>query len=233
MRLLMRILHGRVADWRTEMATDGGVGWRDPASRCLRLLALPAAGVVLLGGGCSSPSTTRTSTPAASVPSAAATVSTPASTATPAASATPTVSATGYKDATYEIEGKRVQLVSGVSEVEAAPGSASKIVTRYFGNEATGDLNGDGLMDMVFLLTQTSGGSGTFFYAVVALRTATGWTGTNAVLLGDRVAPQTTEVRGTQVLVNYAERKPEEPMTSRPSVGVTKRLSVVGGRLSE
>ena len=178
-----------------------------------------------------------TSTP---TPSAAATTASPTATAAPAQTSTaaPTatasaVSPTGYKDATYEVGGKPVTLKNGLSVVEAAPGSASKITTTYFGNEAQADLNGDGLVDVAFLLTQSTGGSGTFFYSVVALRTADGWKGTNAVLLGDRIAPQVTNISGTTILVNYADRNPGEPMTTRPSLGVTKRLSIVNGRLSE
>jgi len=53
------------------------------------------------------------------------------------------------RDATYIIEGKPVTLVNGYSEVELAPPSASKTVTKYFGNEARGDLNGDGLEDFI------------------------------------------------------------------------------------
>jgi len=49
-----------------------------------------------------------------------------------------------YKNTTYVIDDKPVTLVNGVSEVEVAPGSTSKVVTRYFGNDAKGDLNGDG-----------------------------------------------------------------------------------------
>ncbi len=155
--------------------------------------------------------------------------------ATPAGTSvagSPTAAATGYKDASYEVEGKVVQLVGGVSQVPAAPGSAAMVVTKYFGNDATGDLNGDGQADVAFIITQNSGGSGTFFYVVVALKTATGWTGTNAVLIGDRIAPQTTLVSGGQVTVNYADRKPGEPMTTQPSVGVSKYLKVVGGKLA-
>ena len=69
-------------------------------------------------------------------------------------------------------------------------GSASKIVTRTFGNEATDDLNGDGKPDAALLLTQESGASGTFFYVVAALQTENGPVGTNAIFLGDRIAPQ-------------------------------------------
>lgn len=127
--------------------------------------------------------------------------------------------ATDYKNATYMISGQPVTLVNGYAEVAVAPGSASKIVTQYFGNEAMGDLNGDGVADVGFILTQSSGGSGTFFYAVAAIKTVDGYRGTDAVLLGDRIAPQPTEIRDGKLLLNYAERASGESFAVRPSFG--------------
>ena len=139
------------------------------------------------------------------------------------------VSVGDYKNATYIIEGQSVTLVGGVSETEAAPGSATKIITRYFGNEVKHDLNDDGREDVVFLLTQETGGSGTFFYVVAALNTEGGYVGSHALFLGDRIAPQTTEIdegkttngtdRQNVIVVNYATRLPGEPFTTSPSLG--------------
>jgi hypothetical protein len=137
------------------------------------------------------------------------------------------------QNATYIIENIAVKLNNGRLETEISPGSASKTVTQYFGNEAKADLNGDGLVDSVFLLTQNNGGSGTFFYVVAALATDEGYKGTNAVLLGDRIAPQTTEIRDGEIIVNYAERNLGEDMTSQPSVGVSKYLKLEEGKLVE
>jgi hypothetical protein len=140
----------------------------------------------------------------------------------------------GYKDISYEIDGQIVLLRNGVAETEIAPGSASKSVTRYFGNEARGDFNGDGSEDVAFLLTQNNGGSGTFYYVVAALKKpGGGYTGTNAVLLGDRIAPQTTEFKNNEIIVNYADRKSGDAMTMPPSVGVSKYLKVDGAKLIE
>lgn len=125
-----------------------------------------------------------------------------------------------YKDATYTIGENSVTLKDGVAETEAAPGSNTKTVTRYFGNEVKYDFDGDGREDIAFLLTQESGGSGTFFYAVAALNTKNGYIGSQAFFLGDRIAPQTTELRpGGVILVNYADRNPGEAFTVRPSLG--------------
>lgn len=124
------------------------------------------------------------------------------------------------KNGTYSIDGQSVTLKNGVSEVEAAHGSASKIITRYFGNEVKHDFDKDGREDSAFLITQETGGSGTFFYVVAALNTANGIVGSHALFLGDRIAPQTTEMgKGDVIVVNYADRKPNESFAVRPSVG--------------
>jgi hypothetical protein len=139
----------------------------------------------------------------------------------------------GYKNISYQIEGQQVTLKNGVVETEIVPGSASKSVTTYFGNEVFADFNEDGLQDVAFLLTQNNGGSGTFYYIVGAIKNGEIYTGTNAILLGDRIAPQTTEFKEGMVIVNYADRKIDEPMTTEPSIGVSRYFKVEGGKLIE
>jgi len=138
-----------------------------------------------------------------------------------------------YKNGTYLVENTPVMFVNGRAEMETAPGSASKLVTQYFGNEASGDLNGDGVPDVAFLLTRSGGGSGTFYYVVAAIKTINGYQGTNAVLLGDRVAPQSTQIENEKIIVNYADRAAGEPMTARPSVGKSMFLVFDGESLSQ
>lgn len=139
---------------------------------------------------------------------------------------------TSPKDATYRINGQVVTLVDGFAETEAAPGSASKIVTRYFGNEVKTDLDGDHVEDVAFILTQKTGGSGVFYYAVGAVMTKDGYVGTDGYLLGDRIAPQSTNIsqnpRHKEVVVfNYVDRAPNEPMTAAPSIGKSVYLKLV------
>lgn len=130
-----------------------------------------------------------------------------------------------HKNATYRIDGEKIPLFNGVSEIEIVPGGASKKVTRYFGNELRTDLNNDGQEDVVFLLTQTQGGSGTFFYVVAALKTNKGYVGSDAVLLGDRIAPQNIELTSPYtVVVNYADRAQDESFAVAPSIGKSIKL---------
>lgn len=134
------------------------------------------------------------------------------------------IGAMSPKDATYVIDGQSVTLSNGLSETPAAPGSASKVVTQYFGNEVTHDFNGDGRLDSAFILTQNTGGSGTFYYVVAALNMPNGYVGSSGLLLGDRIAPQTTEMSQDPsspnvIVVNYADRAPGESFVVAPSVG--------------
>jgi hypothetical protein len=121
-----------------------------------------------------------------------------------------------YKDIEYIIEGKKVILGGEV---------------RYFGNQLITDLNEDGRDDVVFLVTHEPGGSGTFYYVVAALNTDNGYIGSDGYLLGDRIAPQTTEVSRNPrhknvIVVNYADRGRGEPMTSQPSMGKSAYLKL-------
>ena len=136
-----------------------------------------------------------------------------------------------YRNISYMVDDEEVRLVDGVAEKETAPGSATKTVTRYFGNEFNTDLDGDGRDDVVFLITQETGGNGVFFFVVAALNTVDGYRGSDGYLLGDRIAPQSiyqsTNPRHVRVIVaNYADRALGEPMTAAPSVGKSVYLKL-------
>lgn len=135
-----------------------------------------------------------------------------------------------YKNISYIIDGNNVKLENGYSETEI-PQSSLKTITRYFGNDLITDLNNDSRDDVVFLITQQTGGSGTFYYAVSALNTEKGYIGSDGYYLGDRIAPQT--INNSQnpkhknvIVVNYADRKDGEPMTKQPSVGKSAYLKL-------
>ena len=104
-------------------------------------------------------------------------------------------------NATYIIEGDEFTLVDGKAEKEIVPGAASKIRINVFEANTKGDVNEDGLDDTVVLLTYNAGGSGTFYYVAVALAGDNKCNGTNAVLLGDRIAPQTTNFMNGEIIV--------------------------------
>ncbi|MGD8716650.1 MAG: Gmad2 immunoglobulin-like domain-containing protein, partial [Desulfobacterales bacterium] len=118
----------------------------------------------------------------------------------------------------YRIDGKEVDLINGRSEKEAAPGSVSKITTAVLGNPAVGDLNDDGRQDAALILFQNSGGTGTFIYAAAAINRNDGYHGTNAEFLGDRITVDRVSIRNGVIVVEYRDRRSNEPMAAKPSV---------------
>jgi len=139
----------------------------------------------------------------------------------------------GSRNGTYFINGEQIILKNGYAETDIVPGGVFKEITRYFGNDVQADLNNDDIGDSAFLLTQNNGGSGTFYYVAAFISEDNKFTGTNAIFIGDRIAPQSTEFRDGMIIVNYADRKVEESYTTAPSVGVSKYYKVINNKLIE
>jgi hypothetical protein len=132
------------------------------------------------------------------------------------------------QNATYIIEGRRVSLVNG----NAQQGGNT---IQLFGTPTVGDLNGDGVSDAGVILVVSGSESEIYYYAAAALNNPTTYTyeGTNAIFLGDRIAPQTNTITNQTYIVNYADRSEGESMTVQPSVGVSKYFIVENNTLVE
>ncbi len=104
-------------------------------------------------------------------------------------------------NATFDIDGRLVTLVDGIS-IETQDDSSSLVSTSLFEIGAEADVDRDGRADKVVLLTQNFGGSGTFYYVAVALHTPEGYVGSNSILLGDRIGPQSVHVTNDIIEVN-------------------------------
>lgn len=103
----------------------------------------------------------------------------------------------------------------------------------YFGNEIIKDINNDGKDDIVFILKQNSDGSGIFYYATSAISNKNEYVGTNSIFLGDRIAPQSTEYNDNKIVINYADREMDKPMTTQPSIAVSRFFNIINSRLVE
>lgn len=138
-----------------------------------------------------------------------------------------------YKNLTYTIDGRQVTLVDGVSTVHdaPAPGLESTLTVQYFGFDAEGDINEDGVSDISFLITQEGVGDEVLHYLVSAIRTDSGYVGTNAVLIGDRIIVESVTVTNGIVVVEYVDRGPDEPMTVPPSRNRSQAFAVMGTEL--
>ena len=124
----------------------------------------------------------------------------------------------GPLNATYTVGGQTIALVDGYAELPAAPGSSQKITTGVWGAPERADLNGDSREDAALILIQDSGGSGTFYFVVAAIREDDGYRGTSSVFLGDRIEPRTIGIVDNRISVKFLDRAPGEAFATPPSV---------------
>jgi hypothetical protein len=134
-------------------------------------------------------------------------------------------------DATYEIEGDEIPLRDGFYERTVVPGSAAKISVAVFEAPVYGDLDADDTTDAAVILVYQGGGSGTFYYLAAAMNQAGEVRGTNAVLLGDRIIPQSVSIQNRAIVVRFLDRGPDDAMAATPDRSVTEYAYVDAGRL--
>lgn len=125
---------------------------------------------------------------------------------------------------TYFIEGQEIKLINGLAENISSVEGSSQGTVRSFGEPILGDINYDEVEDAVIILSYDAGGSGTFYYVVAAINDQGKYYGTNAVLLGDRVAIQNINIENKIIIANYLDRLANEEMTAQPSVGVSRYI---------
>lgn len=124
----------------------------------------------------------------------------------------------------YVIDGEIFTLTDGSAQRAITAESASKTSVMIHGEPAFGDIDGDGDADAVLILVKDSGGSGTFYYGALAVKSGAGYRGTDAVLLGDRVAVQEYGISNNRARIRYAVRAPGEPFSAAASTD--KRLDL-------
>jgi hypothetical protein len=131
----------------------------------------------------------------------------------------------------YTVEGNKIALHNGRSEIAIRPDTATRARTFITGNPVAADLDRDGDTDAVAILVHDPGGSGTFYYAAAALNENGRYQGTNAVLLGDRIVPGVVAVRDGVVELTYFDRASDTPMSSEPSLTKRSHLIIDNGIL--
>ena len=121
-------------------------------------------------------------------------------------------------NASYKIGDQVVTLVNGHADTPAAPGSSTKITTGVWGTPEIADLDSDGRADAAQVLIHDTGGSGTFYYVVAAIREDDGYRGTSGVFLGDRIEPRSIAVVDNRITVGFLGREPDDAFAAPPSV---------------
>ena len=129
-------------------------------------------------------------------------------------------------DLTITIDTQEFDMSDGVAEIAPSQGSGTANTLRLIGVPVLGDSDGDGNPDAALLVQHDPGGSGTFYYAVVAINDGGSYRASNAVLLGDRIEPRAVEFTDGRFVYTYAERKPGDAMSERGSVEKSVTVTV-------
>jgi hypothetical protein len=136
------------------------------------------------------------------------------------------------RDSTYPVSlvPRGAPLRDGLYEVEAAPGSATRIVVRLADVGAFGDLDGDADPDAAVVLSSSGGGSGTFI-EIAAVRNENGLARPAATtMLGDRVLVREVRIESSQIFVRMRVRGATDPLTLLTRE-IARRYSLDGDRL--
>lgn len=136
---------------------------------------------------------------------------------------------------TVTVDQQTFVMRDGLAELDGPPGSAAKDTLRIVGEPLTGDADGDGKLDAALLLRNDPGGSGTFYYAVLAINDGGGYHASNVLALGDRIKPEGIgHVGDGRFVYRFLERKPDEPMAAEPTVEkkVIVQFDPATGRIS-
>ncbi|HCA52790.1 MAG TPA: hypothetical protein DEP24_07785 [Mycobacterium sp.] len=129
-------------------------------------------------------------------------------------------------DLTITIDTQEFDMSDGVAEIAPSQGSGTANTLRLIGVPVLGDSDGDGNPDAALLVQHDPGGSGTFYYAVVAINDGGSYRASNALLLGDRIEPRAVEFTDGRFVYTYAERKPGDAMSERGSVEKSVTVTV-------
>lgn len=129
-------------------------------------------------------------------------------------SATSVLPASPFANTTYTgIYEEPVTLTDGSFEGEPfVEGGASRPTVQLTDVVAMGDLNGDGIDDGAAILTESSGGSGTFYYLAALIDEAGEFTNVATTLLGDRTRIESMRIEEGTIVVELVTHGPDDAL---------------------
>jgi hypothetical protein len=137
------------------------------------------------------------------------------------------------RDLSYQgIYAEPVQLEDGnfVGEPFVEGGASRPTVALV--QHAFGHLNRDGIADAAVLLSESSGGSGTFIYLAAVLSQDAEFVNVATTFIGDRTNVTSIAVGGGEITLETVTHGPDDPMCC-PSVHVTYTYSLQSDQLVE
>lgn len=104
------------------------------------------------------------------------------------------------------------QVVDGVYREKYMPDSATEMVISLADIHTFGDLNGDGVDDVLVILISYPGGSGTFFHLAAVLNQDGTTNPVATAFLGDRTIIRSMAIESGQIVLEMITHGPDDPM---------------------
>ena len=155
----------------------------------------------------------------------------------------------GIADAVYlifwygkEPVSEQAQLGAFALQMTDATGAVARVVNGVFEGDrlrirtthtATGDLNGDGLMDAALIAQVNSQESGNHSTLFLLLNTGHIMVNTDKKILGDSVGVTALSIENGAIEVDYLDRAPDEPTSVQPHVPKKHSFQLRGVRLEQ
>ncbi len=136
------------------------------------------------------------------------------------------------ESATFLFDDGSITLINGRRSIEDSETGLSDDIW-LLDEKASGDLNSDGKTDSAVLLARSGGGSGTFIYLAAYVSGPVNYKGSNAIFVGDRIAPESITISNGVATFHYLDRGDNEPMSAEPTVETTKQFVYKNGTLEE
>jgi hypothetical protein len=143
--------------------------------------------------------------------------------------------ATLFRNAQYRLSESNssqvVQLVNGTFQ-QGAPGDANYIYVNTTDFIVTGDLNADGVKEVIGPVVENYGGTGKFVYLTVYEQVNQGLAFKTSFLIDDRPILNALSIEGNQIVLDAVIHAPEDALCC-PTLRTVFRLRYVNGQLVE
>lgn len=136
------------------------------------------------------------------------------------------------KNASFLLEGSNVQLTDGISAVPIENSSLVNL-TKYYGCPSSGQLEDKKTAALSFVISNESGGSGTFYYLAAAVEKDGGYIIIDPVFIGDRIKPIETSINNGILIISYLDRAAGEGYSAEPSIQKNRKFKVADGIIIE
>lgn len=113
----------------------------------------------------------------------------------------------------FEQKNTAVFVLQEETNIASSVIATDKSLKKYFGMEAFGDLDLDGIDDVAFIIPREDDKEGQIYYMTASIRENNGYSGTNLIFLGYNLKPEKINIKNNIIILDYIEESQEATTT--------------------